>query len=93
MLQHIAARNTEDDSALYASTLSAHVVTRRVWEQKKMQQPPRFPKLDRDLEVDVCIIGAGISGLSTAYELAKEGEFSNCSAMANSPAHIRKHHT
>ena len=47
---------------------------RRVWEQKKTQQPPRFPKLDRDLEVDVCIIGGGISGLSTAYALAKEGE-------------------
>ena len=38
-----------------------------------MQQPPRFPKLDRDLEVDVCIVGGGITGLSIAYALAKEG--------------------
>ena len=47
---------------------------RRVWEQKKTQQPPRFPTLDRDLQVDVCIVGGGISGLSIAYALAKEGE-------------------
>ena len=47
-----------------------------------MQQPPRFPKLDRDLEVDVCIIGAGISGLSIAYALAKEGGEHLSRAMA-----------
>ncbi|KAL6712235.1 hypothetical protein ACN47E_000112 [Coniothyrium glycines] len=34
---------------------------------------PRFSKLDRDLEADVCIIGAGISGVSTAYELVTRG--------------------
>jgi len=34
---------------------------------------PRFSKLDRDLETDVCIVGAGISGISTAYELVTRG--------------------
>jgi len=34
---------------------------------------PTFSKLDRDLETDVCIIGAGISGISTAYELVTRG--------------------
>lgn len=34
---------------------------------------PAFPALDRDVEVDVCVIGAGIAGLSTAYALAREG--------------------
>lgn len=32
------------------------------------------PTLDRDLAVDVAIIGAGIAGLSTAYELARAGK-------------------
>src|SRR5581483_4227972 len=30
---------------------------------------PRFPKLDRDEEVDVAIVGAGITGLTAAYLL------------------------
>lgn len=34
---------------------------------------PRFSKLDRDLETDVCIVGAGISGVSVAYELVTRG--------------------
>src|SRR5687767_609553 len=32
-----------------------------------------FPPLDSDCNADVCVIGAGISGLSTAYSLAREG--------------------
>ena len=31
------------------------------------------PALDTDLEVDVCVIGAGIAGLTTAYLLARAG--------------------
>ena len=34
---------------------------------------PKFPKLDKDLETDVCIVGAGISGVSVAYELVTRG--------------------
>jgi glycine/D-amino acid oxidase-like deaminating enzyme/nitrite reductase/ring-hydroxylating ferredoxin subunit len=30
--------------------------------------------LDRNLETDVCIVGAGIAGLSTAYHLARNGD-------------------
>lgn len=32
-----------------------------------------YPTLDRDLTVEVCVVGAGIAGLSAAYLLAREG--------------------
>jgi glycine/D-amino acid oxidase-like deaminating enzyme/nitrite reductase/ring-hydroxylating ferredoxin subunit len=35
---------------------------------------PDYPRLTRDRRCDVCIVGAGIAGLSTAYMLAKEGK-------------------
>jgi glycine/D-amino acid oxidase-like deaminating enzyme/nitrite reductase/ring-hydroxylating ferredoxin subunit len=45
-----------------------------VWIHKvPYKDIPRFSKLDRDLETDVCIVGAGISGISTAYELVTRG--------------------
>ena len=31
------------------------------------------PALDADVEADVCVVGAGIAGLTTAYLLAREG--------------------
>src|SRR5690349_24806792 len=34
---------------------------------------PRFPRLDRDAEADVLVVGAGISGLTAAYALASAG--------------------
>jgi glycine/D-amino acid oxidase-like deaminating enzyme/nitrite reductase/ring-hydroxylating ferredoxin subunit len=36
-------------------------------------QPPQLSPLRGDLETDVLVIGAGIAGLSTAYELAQAG--------------------
>src|SRR5688500_19893702 len=34
---------------------------------------PEFPVLDRDLEVDVVVVGAGVTGITTAYLLCQEG--------------------
>ena len=34
---------------------------------------PRTERLDRNLRVDVCVVGAGIAGLTTAYMLTQRG--------------------
>jgi glycine/D-amino acid oxidase-like deaminating enzyme len=35
---------------------------------------PRTPKLEKNQTADVCVVGAGIAGLTTAYLLAREGK-------------------
>lgn len=35
---------------------------------------PAFPRLEKDRSADVCIVGAGIVGLTCAYTLAKQGK-------------------
>ncbi len=35
---------------------------------------PRFDPLNQSITTDVCVVGAGIAGLSTAYHLAREGK-------------------
>ena len=35
---------------------------------------PKYQPLNEDLTVDVCIVGAGIAGMTTAYTLAKGGQ-------------------
>src|SRR4051812_21550823 len=44
--------------------------TRSVWKSTEL---PRRPPLEHDADCDVCVIGAGIAGLSAAYHLAREG--------------------
>src|SRR5688500_18671727 len=46
--------------------------TRSVWWATAT--PPEHPNLTRDASADVCVIGAGIAGLSTAYQLARAGK-------------------
>jgi len=42
------------------------------WERSA--QLPEPPALDRDIAAEVCIVGAGISGITTAYHLALQGK-------------------
>ncbi|HJQ20143.1 MAG TPA: FAD-dependent oxidoreductase [Gemmatimonadaceae bacterium] len=46
--------------------------TTSIWQDTV--EVPRFPKLTQSGSTDVCIVGAGIAGLSVAYHLAREGK-------------------
>jgi glycine/D-amino acid oxidase-like deaminating enzyme len=49
--------------------------TTAVWTHKdKFDNHPKFSALQQDLETDVCVIGAGIAGISIAYELVSRGK-------------------
>lgn len=43
-----------------------------VWNANNSRS--RYPELKNDLEVDIAIVGAGITGITAAYLLAKEGK-------------------
>ena len=45
--------------------------TASIWMAEKV---PSFPVLEQDIESDVCVIGAGIVGLTTAYLLVQAGK-------------------
>ncbi|KAL4801656.1 FAD dependent oxidoreductase [Aspergillus unguis] len=48
--------------------------TEPVWvHHLPYSEHPQFPSLDHNIETEVCIIGSGIAGISTAYELITRG--------------------
>ncbi|PIB00708.1 putative Rieske 2Fe-2S iron-sulfur protein [Cercospora beticola] len=48
--------------------------TEPVWVRTEpYSNRPQFSKLDQDLETDVVVVGSGISGVQTAYELVTRG--------------------
>jgi glycine/D-amino acid oxidase-like deaminating enzyme/nitrite reductase/ring-hydroxylating ferredoxin subunit len=51
--------------------VKAHVETIPYWTDSASL--PRFPKLDRDEQVDVLVVGGGIAGLTAAYLLTAAG--------------------
>ncbi len=60
----------------------------------------RFLPLSADFDVDVCVVGAGITGITTAYLLAKAGkrvcilerDVANCHSTGNTTAKITASH-
>src|SRR6476660_9570946 len=51
---------------------TASIKTASVWaDSAKM---PDFPALGKNTEADVCVVGAGIAGLTTAYLLTEAGK-------------------
>ena len=49
----------------------AELDTQSYWEDSSSVS--RYPRLERDLSVDVVVIGAGITGLTAAYLLKQSG--------------------
>lgn len=45
-------------------------MSRSLWQEFPV---PLFPPLDHDINTDVCVVGAGIAGITTAYFLLKQG--------------------
>lgn len=41
------------------------------WIESVKSERKQFPSLEEDAQVDVCIIGGGLTGLTTAYYLSK----------------------
>src|SRR3954462_4547704 len=53
-----------------SSAENPHHFPRTYWREIEL---PTFDKLNQDITVDVAIVGAGITGITAAYLLAKDG--------------------
>ncbi|MGB7774975.1 MAG: FAD-binding oxidoreductase, partial [Pseudolabrys sp.] len=43
------------------------------WYETNSVSRPERPRLNLDLDVDVCVVGAGLAGLTVAREVAQRG--------------------
>src|SRR5687768_3420719 len=51
----------------------AFVQSRSVW-MDTVKTPPEHAPLTERISADVCVVGAGIAGMTTAYLLSREGK-------------------
>src|SRR5688500_3112173 len=45
----------------------------KTWYMATEVESPERPALSQDLDVDACVVGAGLAGLTVARELARRG--------------------
>lgn len=68
------ARGTESNSDVEDfSSMSEHDSTAETWYEATRVAAPERPQLNFDLDVDVCVVGAGLAGLTVAREVARRG--------------------
>ncbi len=48
-------------------------LTQNSYYAASANEQPQYPKLEGDIEVDICVVGGGFAGLSSAIELADRG--------------------
>ena len=48
-------------------------LTQNSYYAASANEQPQYPKLESDIEADVCVVGGGFAGLSSAIELADRG--------------------
>ena len=45
-----------------------------LWLASGESQAKKYETLEKDIETEVCIIGGGLTGITTGYYLSKEGK-------------------
>ena len=55
------------------STATDLKLTQHSYYAASANEQPQYPTLEGDIEVDVCVVGGGFAGLSSAIELADKG--------------------
>src|ERR1039457_4211891 len=69
-MAHVPSRRRAVRSISQSFSISQEGVS--LWSATSKE--PSIPALDKNISADVCIIGAGIAGMTTAYLLAREGK-------------------
>lgn len=72
-------------NSMATNTLPTEGLSSNCWQQNK--QTVQYPPLRSDLQTDVVIVGAGISGLTTAYRLVSEGRRGQTTSYAYACTH------